>query len=95
LFKSHERFSTVAKGGKYLYVARNPLDAFISFYHFLPSFMGLPAGAITVEEFADAIFAGVSVSGGIWAHFDGWFAQRHDPNVLFIFYESLKQDLRG
>ena len=31
-FKSHEAYADVAKGGKYIYVARNPLDAFFSFY---------------------------------------------------------------
>lgn len=48
---------------RYIYVARDPLDAFVSFYHFLPAYMGIKAGEISVAEFADAIFAGVSVSG--------------------------------
>ena len=32
LFKSHETREHVAKGGRYIYVARNPLDAFVSFH---------------------------------------------------------------
>ena len=35
-FKSHESWADVAKGGKYIYVARNPLDAFFSFYKCVP-----------------------------------------------------------
>jgi hypothetical protein len=31
-FKSHEGWADVAKGGKYIYVARNPADAFFSFF---------------------------------------------------------------
>ena len=41
VFKSHEAWSDVAKGGRYIYVARNPGDAFSSFFKFLPAFAGL------------------------------------------------------
>jgi aryl sulfotransferase len=95
LFKSHERFETVPKGAKYIYVARHPLDAFVSFYHFLPAYMGLSPGAVSMSEFAAAIFAGVSVSGGIWGHYASWWARRHDPSVLWVFFEDLKDDLPG
>lgn len=95
LFKSHERFETVCKGGKYIYVAREPLDAFVSFYHFLPDYMGIGPNEISMSEFADAIFAGVSVSGGIWDHFLGWWAHRNDPNILWLHYEDLKEDFPG
>ena len=32
LFKSHETASDVPAGARYVYVARNPLDAFVSFH---------------------------------------------------------------
>ena len=38
LFKSHEGADEIAKGAKYVYVARDPRDAFVSFYNFLPAF---------------------------------------------------------
>jgi hypothetical protein len=63
VFKSHESFGDIAKGGRYIYVARNPLDAFFSFFKFLPSFTGLKAGDIDEATFAAAIFAGASHSG--------------------------------
>lgn len=93
LYKSHERYESVPKGAKYIYVARHPLDAFVSFYHFLPAYMGLPPGALSMVEFANAIFAGVSVSGGIWGHYASWWTHRNDPNVLWIFFEDLKDNL--
>ena len=79
LFKSHEDWAHVPGGGakkdekrgdheaKYVYVVRNPKDAFVSFFNFLPAYAGLESGSITMKEFADAIFAGVSqlVSGDI------------------------------
>jgi hypothetical protein len=63
VFKSHERSADIAKGGRYIHVCRNPLDAFISFYRFLPAFAAIPPGAITIEDFAAAVFGGLSHSG--------------------------------
>ena len=42
-------------------MARNPLDAFYSFYQFLPSYTGLGADDIDQLSFSDAIFAGADV----------------------------------
>lgn len=41
------------------------------------------------------IFAGVSKSGTIWNHLLGWWHRRHEPDVLFVFYEDLLEDLHG
>ena len=43
VFKSHESYPDIAKGDgvKYIYVARNPLDAFVSFHKFM--YVGLLA----------------------------------------------------
>jgi len=84
LFKSHEGAAQIAKGGKYIYVARDPLDAFVSFFNFLPGYMGLTTDDITMKQFADAIFAGVSHSGNIWNHFLGWVYCMH-----LVFWHSL------
>jgi hypothetical protein len=35
----------------------------------------------------------VSVSGGIWGHYESWWAHRNDDNVMWLFYEDLKDDL--
>jgi len=95
VFKSHETSEKVPKGARYIYVARNPLDAFYSFYQFLPSYTGLGQGDIDQQAFSDAIFAGVSQAGGIWNHYFGWWKQRNDPNVLWVFFEDMKADLNG
>jgi len=94
IFKSHESFKTVPKGAKYIYVARNPSDAFVSFYKFLPPYMGLVGDDITMDDFSLAIFAGVSNSGQIWHHFLGWWkGGLENPDVLWCFYEDLVRDL--
>jgi hypothetical protein len=94
VIKSHEAWEHVAKGGKYIYVARNPEDAFYSFYKFLPAYTGLDPEDIDEQTFADAIFAGASHSGQIWGHMLGWWQQRHNKNVLWVFFEDLKKDLQ-
>mmetsp|Transcript_34806 Transcript_34806/g.69373 ORF Transcript_34806/g.69373 Transcript_34806/m.69373 type:complete len:374 (-) Transcript_34806:393-1514(-) len=94
LFKSHEGWATIPKGAKYVYVARDPQDAFFSFYKFLPGYVGLAEDDIDEETFANAIFAGASHSGQIWDHMLGWWDKRHSPNVLLVFYEDLKEDLQ-
>lgn len=95
LFKSHEPWEEIAQGGKYIYVARNPSDAFFSFYKFLPAYMGISEGDITIDEFATSIFSGASNSGQIWNHFLGFWQQRHRSDVLWVTFEDLKKDLRG
>jgi len=94
-FKSHEAYDGIAKGGRYVYVARDPRDAFLSFFHFLPAYMGLEAGDVSMDFFADSIFAGVSHSGLIWNHFLSWWRVRGQENVLWVFFEDLREDLRG
>lgn len=95
VFKSHERSGDIAKGGKYVHVCRNPEDAFISFYRFLPAWAAIPPGAITAEEFAEAVFGGLSHSGGIWDFYAEWWERRRDPDVLWVCYEDLRSDLPG
>ena len=90
LFKSHEAYDTIAKGGRYVYVCREPADALLSFYRFLPSYMHCPP--MSIEAFCAGVFGGLSVSGGIWTHFCGWWARRNDANVCWVCYESLKED---
>jgi len=98
VWKSHEPFWAIAKNrdhpAKYIHVARNPLDAFISFYHFLPNYMVIPEGKITMEGFANSVFAGVSNSGQIWDYFMSWLnADATVCRVMWVFYEDLKEDL--
>lgn len=99
LFKSHEPYELVAKNvkdaAKYIHVARDPYDAFVSFYHFLPNYMAIPDGDISMEEFCDSIFAGVSNHGQIWNFYVSWWKAMDalEGRVLWVFYEDLKEDL--
>ena len=102
LFKSHETAENVARGAKYVCVARDPADVFFSFYEFLPAYMGLERGAVSMEAFCDAIFAGASHSGDLWSHFLGWLDRRDENasskkknDVLMVSFEAMKADPRA
>lgn len=93
MFKSHEAWADIAKGGRYVYVCRHPADALVSFYNFLPRYMHCEG--ISIEGFSKAVFGGLSHSGGIWGHFVGWIeAARQMPDtVLILTFEDLKRNL--
>ena len=95
IFKSHENAKDCARGAKYVVVVRDPRDVFNSFYEFLPAYMGIGSGEITPEEFADAIFAGASHSGGFSEHFLSWYDEMvaNPENVLMLSFEDMKDDL--
>ena len=88
LFKSHEAYDKIAKGGRYIYVSREPADALVSFYKFLPAYMHAPP--MSIEAFCEGVFGGLSHSGGVWAHLCGWWARRRDANVCWVCYETLR-----
>ena len=94
IYKSHENYDQVPKGGKYIYVVRNPQDVCVSFYHFLISFVGLSEADISIDEFIQRLFLDSgSVSGKIWHHYLSFYEQRKNDDILFVFYEDLLANL--
>ncbi|XP_053140030.1 amine sulfotransferase-like [Hemicordylus capensis] len=99
LFSSHLPYYLVPKGlrngrAKIIYVARNPKDVMVSYYHFSKF-------AVTLEEIEDfGVFMERFLSGkvlsSLWLdHIEGWYAHRGDFNILFLTYEEMKKDLRS
>ncbi|CAN0452870.1 unnamed protein product [Ectocarpus fasciculatus] len=90
LYKSHEDYGDVPKGGKFIYVVRSPEDVCLSFYNFLLSYAQVDPGSVSIEDFVTHLFAGQgSNSGRIWEHYLSFYERRDDPNVLWLFYENL------
>jgi hypothetical protein len=93
-FKSHLSWDLIPKGARYIYAIRDPRDAVVSMYHFLEGWFFEP-GSIPLSVFARERFIQSPPPGRYWSHLLSWWAHRHDPDVLFLCYEDMKQDLPG
>ncbi|XP_078400578.1 sulfotransferase family 5A, member 1 isoform X1 [Cetorhinus maximus] len=78
---------------KVIYVARNPMDIIVSFYHFhkMANFLPDPG---TFGEFLEKFLLGKVHFGSWFEHIKDWLSHREEFNFFFITYEELKKDLR-
>lgn len=95
-FKTHLPYEMIGRNsqhrGKYIYLARNPRDVAVSYFHFLRS--GVEFGWDgTWEEFFGYFIQGNVPFGSYFDHVLPWWNHRNDENVLFIKYEDMKKDL--
>ena len=102
LYKTHFTEASCPKGGKYITVVRHPYDVTASEYKFV-------SGWLFAEEDIgpDHFIQQVTLKGPIpqtitgeasrnttpLDHYMGWWPRRHDKDVLFVFYEDMKEDL--
>ncbi|NXH22828.1 ST2B1 Sulfotransferase, partial [Bucco capensis] len=79
---------------KVIYVARNPKDVAVSFYHFhhLAKFLPDPG---SFDSFLTRFLEGTVHYGSWFDHVKGWLGQKHLLDILYVTYEELHQDLRG
>jgi hypothetical protein len=99
LFKSHLSALRVPKGGYYINSTRDPKDAVYSMYKFIEGWFFEP-GTISLDDYVRATYltAGKTPGGSggdYWTHLLSWWARRNDPDVLFMAYEHMKEDLTG
>jgi len=98
IFKSHMPYS-MAVGGtpaetpcRHIYIARNPKDVCVSYYHFEreKSWAGEYDGPW--EHWLEMFMAG-RVQRGDWAdHVLSWWEHRNADNIFFLRYEDLRED---
>ncbi len=91
-FKSHLRWELVPKGARYIYVIRDPKDVAVSMYHFMAGWW-FESASIPLSVFAREQFLQPQSPNAYWAHIRSWWPHRDDPNVLFLCYEDMKNDL--
>ncbi len=102
IFKSHMPYPMSLGGGpadnpdcRFVYIARNPKDVAVSYYHFesRKAWSGDYDGPW--EHWLEMFLAGRVQRGDWFDHVLGWWRHRELPNVLFITYEDLVLDFRG
>ncbi|XP_075744247.1 sulfotransferase ssu-1-like [Rhipicephalus microplus] len=85
---------TMTTEGKYVYMARNPWDLCVSFYHMASTLYMYRFRDGTFEDFADTFVSGNFGYGDYFEHVAADYALRKEPNVLFCTYEELKKNTR-
>ncbi|GMT33475.1 hypothetical protein PFISCL1PPCAC_24772, partial [Pristionchus fissidentatus] len=82
---------------KLLYIARNPKDQAVSYFHFhrMARFLGMQTDT-TWSEFLTLFCSGFLYCGSWFEHVLGyWKLAKKNPQVKFICYEDMKKDLMG
>lgn len=79
---------------KYIFVARNPKDCVVSFYHHTKNLQGYKFENGKFDDFFELFMNGKVDFGDYFDTLLSWYEHRNDPNVLFITYEQLKKDTK-
>uniref|UniRef100_A0A5F8GZI5 Sulfotransferase n=1 Tax=Monodelphis domestica TaxID=13616 RepID=A0A5F8GZI5_MONDO len=74
-----------------VYVARNPKDVLVSFYHF-HKFANFMPDFSSFDDFFDQFLEGKVHYGSWFNHIKGWLGVRHELNFFVITYEDLSQE---
>uniref|UniRef100_W5NKK0 Sulfotransferase n=1 Tax=Lepisosteus oculatus TaxID=7918 RepID=W5NKK0_LEPOC len=98
LFVSHLPYNLIPNGlkekGKVIYVARNPKDVAVSFYHF-HNFSNFLENQESFGDFLNKFLHG-NVFGSSWFdHIKDWYSHKHEFDFLYITYEEMNKDLRS
>ncbi|NES01394.1 MAG: sulfotransferase domain-containing protein [Okeania sp. SIO2F4] len=75
----------------YIYVARNPFDCAVSFYHHTRGFIKHYDFANgTFDDFFECFISGEVDFGDYFDNLVPWYEHKDDDNVLFLTYEEMK-----
>ncbi|XP_038253126.1 amine sulfotransferase-like [Dermochelys coriacea] len=99
LFATHLPYYLVPRDlrnrrAKVIYVARNPKDVVVSYFHF-SSLSVLLETIPDFNIFLERFLAGKVLAGSWFDQIRDWYTHRDDFNILFLTYEEMKKDLRG
>ncbi|KAM7508291.1 hypothetical protein LguiA_018744 [Lonicera macranthoides] len=98
LFATHLPFGSLPEsvsGSRIVYICRNPLDTFVSIWHYVIKLRPENLGPLSFEEAFDMYCRGVTGFGPYWDHMLGyWEESKSRPNnVMFLKYEDMKGNI--
>jgi len=98
IFKSHMPWhmavggDTVNSPCKYIYIARNPKDVAVSYFHFESGKQWSGNYSGPWEHWLKWFLEGKVQRGDWFNHVLSWWHHKNDGNVLFLKYEDMKRD---
>ncbi|XP_038049264.1 sulfotransferase family cytosolic 1B member 1-like [Patiria miniata] len=79
------------KNAKVLYIARNPKDIAVSYFHFFEA-LKAPDPCPSWEQFVPLFMKGEVPFGSYFTHVKQYWEMKHHNNFLFLKYEDLKKE---
>lgn len=100
VFKTHAWRNHCPKGGRYIAIVRDPADVALSFYNFFEGWFFEP-GEVELEPFVREFWLARGrpldddrmTNASFYDHFLSWWEVRERDDVLFLFFEDLKENL--
>ena len=93
LFCSHLPYEMIPKGGRYIFCFRDQKDALYSLCLFVETMLIL-RGRVPLPMMLN-VFSALQWTANNLRKLVSWWEHRHDDNVLFMFYDDLKEDHAG
>ncbi|XP_024597378.1 estrogen sulfotransferase isoform X2 [Neophocaena asiaeorientalis asiaeorientalis] len=81
------------KNCKIIYVCRNAKDVVVSYYYFFLMVTANPDPG-SFQDFVEKFMDGEVPYGSWYEHTKSWWEKRENPQVLFLFYEDMKENIR-
>jgi hypothetical protein len=95
VIKTHLSYDFIPKNpnAKYIFIIRNPKDCLVSFYYHTRGFIDAYKYADgKFDDYFELFINGEVDYGDYFDHLLSWYPHVSDKNVLFLTYESMKQD---
>ncbi|CAB4001295.1 sulfotransferase domain-containing [Paramuricea clavata] len=100
-YKTHAWYPSCPKGAsKYIVIYREPCAAFYSHFNFFKGWLFQP-GKVLLDEFVKDYLLALGIPkkkmifASFFVHLLSWWEHRNDSNVLFLFFEDMKDDLES
>jgi hypothetical protein len=87
-------------GAKYIVIYREPCAAFYSYFNFFKGWF-FQSGDISLHEFVKDFLLAIGAPekktdvASYFVHLLSWWEHKNDSNVLFLFFEDMKDDLES